>query len=73
MGAPPGLFDFHTEAQEIRKNFPKDWKKRLQQLKERAKATKYFYNDRQTLMVAVDLYNCSNKVYVNGDRLLCPT
>jgi hypothetical protein len=68
-GAPPGLFDFHTEAEGIRNNFPIDSKKRLQLLKERAKATKYFYGDKETLMVAVDLYNCSNKVYVNGNNL----
>lgn len=63
-GAPPGLFDFHTEAQKIRQGSPKDAKKLLQSLKERAKATKFLYQDRETLLLAVELYNCSNKVYV---------
>jgi hypothetical protein len=63
-GAPPGLFDFHTEAQKIRQGSPKDAKKLLQALKERAKATKFLYQDRETLLLAVELYNCSNKVYV---------
>jgi hypothetical protein len=70
-GAPADLFDFHMEAQEIRKNFSKDTKKRLQQLKDRAKATKFFYQDKETLMLAVDLYNCSNKVYVRDGYLEC--
>lgn len=63
-GAPAGLFDFHTEAQKIRQGSPKDAKKLLQALKERAKATKFLYEDRETLLLAVELYNCSNKVYV---------
>jgi hypothetical protein len=63
-GAPPGLFDFHTEAQKIRQSSPKDAKKLLQALKERAKTTKFLYQDRETLLLAVELYNCSNKVYV---------
>jgi len=64
LGAPEGLFDYHTEAQKI---LPNGGAKtpHMAELQHRAKRTKYYYKDKDTLLLAVELYNCSNKVCVS--------